>query len=133
MSNDKIATLHVAREPASKDWTPTMGSDDKEYWYHFDGGEGGHGVFHARKNEKAVEFTVRLDADSDFRMHDVTFENSGDQLWMDKKKSNANRLVIDDANTEGMDGYYCVIVETKDGAVQIPCDPMIKNDPRPPS
>lgn len=124
--NDKTATLYVSDKP-EPDWTPTVGSDKREYWYSFEGGEG-KGVFHGKKNEGAVEFTVKLDADRDYAMHEVKFENSGDQLAY--AKSNDKRVVIFDANTQAMDGYYSVIVARQDG-VQIPCDPMIKNDPRP--
>lgn len=126
--NDKTATLYVSDKPMPE-WVPTIGTDEREYWYLFEGGEG-KGVFRGKRDEGAVEFTVKLDAGKDYAMHDVTFERSGDQLAYDQKKSNAKRVVIFDANTQAMDGYYSVIVARQDG-VQIPCDPMIKNEPRP--
>jgi hypothetical protein len=125
--NDKFATLYVS-DRSMPNWVPTVGTDKREYWYLFEGGEGG-GVFRGKKNEGAVEFVVKLDAGQDYDMQDVTFERSGDQLTYDQKKSNKKRVVIQDANTQAMEGYYSVIVARRDG-VQIPCDPMIKNDPR---
>jgi len=127
MSNDKTATLRVS-SVEEQGWISTIGSDKQVYWYLFEGGSG-NGAFHGKKNEKAVEFVVNLDADRDYEMADVTFEKSGDQLVFDRKKSNHKRVVIDDANTEAMEAYYLVIV-SRNGDVQIPCDPMIKNDPK---
>jgi hypothetical protein len=130
MNNDKAATLYVS-DVEEKGWTPTKGSDKQPYWYLFDGGEGG-GEFHGKGHEKAVEFVVTLDADKEFRMHDVQFKDGEGQLEYVRKKSNHQRCVIADANTGFLEAYYLVVVsrEKADRVIEIPCDPMIKNDPK---
>jgi len=126
MSNDKVATLRVS-DVEERGWIETTGSDKQTYWYLFEGGAG-KGEFHGKQHEKAVEFIVNLDAGKDYEMSNVTFEKAGGQLVFDQKKSNHKRVVIDDANTGALEAYYLVIVSRN--GVDIPCDPMIKNDPK---
>jgi hypothetical protein len=129
MSRYEAILRVVDSNPGSKGWVPVTGSDDHPYWYQFDGGEKG-GEFRARREEKAVKFVVHLDARGDYQIGDTTFVDGGDQLTLDLSKSNSRRVVIRDANTKEMDGYYCVIVTRRRGLVTIACDPMIKNDPK---
>jgi hypothetical protein len=126
MSNDKTATLYVSNVQG-EGWTKTKGTDNQAYWYLFDGGEGG-GEFRGKGHEKSVEFVVNLDADKDYAMSNVSFRDAEGQLSFDEKKSNHKRVVIDDANTGFLEAYYLVTVSRN--GVDIPCDPMIKNDPK---
>jgi hypothetical protein len=129
-ANSKVATLHVSQTEQAG-WRPTMGTDQQIYWYLFDGGEGGGG-FRGKKTEPGVEFSVDLDAGREYRMDEVRFGGNDGQLTFEKSKGSAKRVVIGDKNDAALEAYYLIVVARQVNGVdiKIPCDPMIKNDPR---
>lgn len=134
-NNPTSVTLDVRDFASSGDgWTNVGASNGATYSYKYSGGDqpGNDGSVTYQVGGGQAAITLGLTGDARYRLQSVDF--SGDQADQLSAQGQAPRTrVINDRCSAVITAQYKVTVLDTTANASIPCDPMIKNEPRPPS
>jgi hypothetical protein len=129
----KSENVNLMVQPGSQNgngWTNVNAANGQPYAFKYTGGHNNNGGLKTKVGDGTATLNLNLSTDDRYTISDVTFTNdTGNQLTRTMQTGTAT---ITDLNTVAETADYCVLVADSMGNTTIPCDPMIKNDPKNP-
>ncbi|NUS61753.1 MAG: hypothetical protein HOQ01_12470 [Lysobacter sp.] len=129
----KNENVNLLVQPGSQNgsgWTNVNAANGQPYAFKYTGGDNNNGGLKTKVGDGAATINLNLSTDDRYTISDITFTNDGgNQLTRTMQTGTAT---ITDQNTVAETADYCVVVADSIGNTTIPCDPMIKNDPKNP-
>ena len=129
----KNETVQLKLQPGTNNgngWnTVTAPNTQQVYSFKYTGGHEDRGGLKTHIGDGTATLNLTLDTDNRYSVTDVTFRDDDTPPQLSRTFTTSS-AAITDLNTQQLNADYCVMVLDSTNGSQIPCDPIIANDPK---